>query len=162
MLIQTIKDTLADLQNVLGQLDNSIYVQPCAALSQSTIGAHTRHIIEMFQCLIEHYPSGVVDYDLRKRDFRIQTELEMAQWSLQEIANQLGLPNKSLLLKQTFEGKALSIATNFHRELLYNLEHCIHHEALIKVALLEFQAVEVDDSFGVARSTIAYRKQCAQ
>ncbi|MEN9336725.1 MAG: hypothetical protein RLZZ500_1712 [Bacteroidota bacterium] len=162
MFIQTIKTTLSGLEQVIIQLDDPFFVQPCEALSQSTIGEHTRHIIEMFQCLLDQYDTGVIDYDLRKRDKRIQTDSKVAQRSLQRILEQLVLPNKSLLLRQSFEGKTISIATNFHRELLYNLEHCVHHQALIKVALLQFEALEVDATFGVARSTLDYRKQCAQ
>lgn len=162
MLIQSIHSTLAAFRQVIAQLDNTTYAQPCIALSQATIGEHTRHSIEMFQCLLDHYTSGVVDYDARKRDNRIQTDVTVAQQCLEALATQLVLPNKSLLLKQSFEGITLSIATNFHRELVYNLEHCIHHQALIKVALLEFKALEVDEEFGVARSTLNYRKQCAQ
>jgi hypothetical protein len=41
------------------------------------------------------------------------------------------------------------------------LEHCIHHQALIKVAVLQ-SAIFCEWKFGVARSTIEYRKQCAQ
>jgi hypoxanthine-guanine phosphoribosyltransferase len=48
------------------------------------------------------------------------------------------------------------------RELLYNLEHCIHHQALIKVVVLQSSTVFVNDNFGVASSTIEYRNRCAQ
>ena len=65
-------------------------------------------------------------------------------------------------LQQIVDGEELLIETNYNRELLYNLEHCIHHQALIKVALLQSESITVDANFGVARSTIEYRNQCAQ
>ena len=60
------------------------------------------------------------------------------------------------------DGVAIKIDSNYYRELLYNLEHCIHHQALIKVAVLKNENLKVDANFGVARSTIEYRKQCVQ
>ena len=52
--------------------------------------------------------------------------------------------------------------TNYYREIAYNLEHTIHHMALIRVGLRELGDIAVDDSYGVASSTLKYRKQCAQ
>lgn len=91
----------------------------------------------------------------------IKTKLQ-AQEAIVSLLRQLDKPNKSLELQQTIEGEAISISTNYYRELVYNLEHCIHHQALIKVALLQLNHVTIDENFGVARSTIEYRKQCAQ
>ena len=47
-------------------------------------------------------------------------------------------------------------------ELIYNLEHSIHHQALIKVAVLKNSAIQLSENFGVAKSTIEYRNQCVQ
>ena len=70
--------------------------------------------------------------------------------------------NKTVVLQQIIDGEELRIDSNYFRELLYNLEHCIHHQALIKVAVLQLEHLQIDADFGVARSTIEYRKQCAQ
>ena len=67
-----------------------------------------------------------------------------------------------MTLRQVIDGEELRIDSNYFRELLYNLEHCIHHQALIKVAILQLGHLHVNENFGVARSTIEYRKQCAQ
>jgi hypothetical protein len=44
-------------------LSQTEYSNSCAELSNATIGEHTRHIIEMFQCLENQYDLGVVNYD---------------------------------------------------------------------------------------------------
>lgn len=67
-----------------------------------------------------------------------------------------------MFLEQFIDGLTMRIQSNYYRELLYNLEHCVHHQALIKVAVLQFENILIDDNFGVARSTIEYRKQCVQ
>ena len=162
MLVPSIKNTLNELSDLLSQLSNQDYTCPCHGLSNATIGEHTRHIIEMFQCLEKQYDEGIINYDDRKRDCRIQTDTDFARETIISVLNQLDKSNKKLQLQQFVDGESLLIDTNYNRELLYNLEHCIHHQALIKVAVLQNDAIVIDQNFGVARSTIEYKKQCAQ
>ncbi len=162
MLIPSIKNTLNELSSLLTQLSIEDYTNPCRGLSNATIGEHTRHIIEMFQCLENQYEVGIINYDDRKRDYLIQTDTEFAKKTIVEVIQTLEKPNKNITLQQVVDGEELNIESNYHRELLYNLEHCIHHQALIKVAVLQLEHLEIDENFGVARSTIEYRKQCAQ
>ncbi|MFZ4679139.1 MAG: DinB family protein [Flavobacterium sp.] len=162
MLNSSIYKTLNELSELLSQLSNEDFSKPCPALSNSSIGEHTRHVIEMFQCLEKQYDLGVVNYDKRKRDQYIQTDTLFAKQSIDLILNQLDKPNKFIQLQQFIDGEEILIESNYHRELLYNLEHCIHHQALIKVAVLQLENILVNDNFGVACSTIEFRKQCAQ
>ncbi|TDP57789.1 DinB family protein [Flavobacterium dankookense] len=162
MLIASITKTLNELLDLLSQISDTDYSCPCHQLSNATIGEHTRHSIEMFQCLESQYENGIVNYDIRKRDHLIQTNTDFAQKCILQILNQIEKPNKSLQLQQIVDGEELLIDTNYNRELLYNLEHCIHHQALIKVAVIQSETIKIDENFGVARSTIEYRKQCAQ
>lgn len=162
MLIPAIYKTLNELSGLLSQLSNDDYCAPCQDLSNATIGEHTRHIIEMFQCLLNQYDTDVINYDKRKRDDLIQTNTAFAKNSIDAILARVDKPNKKLQLQQIVDGEELLIESNYQRELLYNLEHCIHHQALIKVAILQLKTIEIDENFGVARSTIEYRKQCAQ
>ncbi len=162
MLIPAIQKTLLELSDLVSKLSNEEYCFPCYDLSNATIGEHTRHIIEMFQCLENQYSNGVVNYDNRKRDYLIQTNTAFAKECIESVLNQIDKPNKNLQLQQIVDGEELLIESNYHRELLYNLEHCIHHQALIKVAIIQSATIEIDENFGVARSTIEYRKQCVQ
>jgi hypothetical protein len=162
MLIPAIFKALNELSVLVSQLSNEDYCSPCHDLSNATIGEHTRHIIEMFQCLENQYETGIVNYDHRKRDYRIQTNTAFAKDCIDTILNQVDKPNKNLQLQQIFDDEELLIDSNYDRELLYNLEHCIHHQALIKVAIIQSKTIEIDENFGVARSTIEYRNQCAQ
>ena len=162
MLIASINKTLNELLDLLSQISDSDYSCPCRDLSNATIGEHTRHIIEMFQCLENQYKNGIVNYDIRKRDYLIQTNTDFARECILQILNQIEKPNKSIQLQQIVDGSTLLIDSNYNRELLYNLEHCIHHQALIKVAIIQSATIKIDENFGVARSTIEYRKQCAQ
>ena len=162
MLLKSISYNLDELTNLLDQLSDKDYSQTCEELSDATIGEHVRHIIEMFYCLQNSYDSGVVNYDNRKRNKRIQTETEYAKQCIFGIKLGFKNENKILYLEQITDGNQFKIQSNYYRELLYNLEHCIHHQALIKVAVLQRKDVSLNENFGVARSTIEYRKQCVQ
>ncbi|WP_298146936.1 DinB family protein [Flavobacterium sp.] len=162
MMFSAVDAGLDNLLFVLEQLDNVAYTARNTSLSEATIGEHTRHIIEMFQCLEQAYITAEVHYDNRKRDLLLQTSVAAAIEAIKGLKVSLLKEDKLLSLVQTVDGQNLNIATNYQRELLYNYEHCIHHQALIKVALLGIKNIDIPESFGVARSTIAYRQQCAQ
>ncbi len=162
MLIPSLNKALNELTSLLNQISNDDYTSQCKELSNSTIGEHTRHIIEMFQCLENQYESGLVNYDKRNRDYRIQTDTAFAIECIESVKNQLTKDNKKIVLQQIVDEEQLIIESNYFRELLYNLEHCTHHQALIKVAVLKLEHLQIDANFGVAQSTIEFRKQCAQ
>ncbi|WP_281322724.1 DinB family protein [Flavobacterium aestivum] len=162
MLIPSINNSLDELVDLLNQLSEKEYSKSCYELSGASIGEHTRHIVEMFQCLNQNYDSGTVNYDKRERNVLIQTNTDFAIQKIFDVKNSIQKENKELELEQMIDGTAIKIQSNYYRELLYNLEHCIHHQALIKVAILKFENVAVHENFGVARSTVEYRKQCVQ
>jgi hypothetical protein len=162
MLVPSIISSLNQLLRLLEEIADAEYTTPCTFLSNSSIGEHTRHIVEMFQCLEDCYDCGLVNYDNRKRNKIIETETVFAISQIRMVQNSLEKGNKKIDILQIIDGKEIRIESNYHRELLYNLEHCIHHQALIKVAVLQSASVTIDENFGVARSTIEYRIQCAQ
>jgi hypothetical protein len=164
-LQQAVNNVFVQLGETIRQLTPAAYVQPCTNLVNNTIGQHVRHIIELFQCLENGYPEGVVNYENRKRDAAIETDKELALQLLQTIYSNLGRPDKHLVLSACYDDHStepLSITTNYFREIAYNLEHTIHHMALIRVGINEVSAIELPENFGVASSTVKHRNQCAQ
>ena len=87
MLLPSIHHSLQELNDLLEQISDADYAHPCHELSNATIGEHTRHIIEMFQCLNAQYETGVVNYDQRQRNKLIQTNSEFAIAQIKEIQN---------------------------------------------------------------------------
>ena len=162
MLIQSVKNNLSENIDLLRQLTNEEFTQQNPELSNATIGEHMRHIIELFGCLLENYDYGLINYDDRKRDVLLQTDKNEAIAIIEKYRSELDKPNKSLSLTHNCFSDKEMVETNYFRELLYNLEHSIHHQALIKVALYRLPQIKISDSFGIASSTLEYRKQCAQ
>ena len=164
-LQQTVKNVFVQLSESLARLTDEQYVQPSKTLFNATIGQHVRHIIELFICLDKGYETGLVNYEKRKRDLLIETNKEFASELLQKVYTALEKPNKKLLLESNYDEhseEGITVITNYYREIIYNLEHTVHHMALIRVGINEISTISVPDGFGVASSTIKYRKACVQ
>lgn len=161
-MLQASINTLQLFEQVLRQLEPEQYTASHELLAHASIGQHSRHIIELYQCLLKGYESGRVCYDKRERDIRIETDLDFALETIEVISAGLDRPNRSMNLILEGEDGPCTIETNYDREVLYNLEHAIHHHALMKVALIPMDSVDVPVEFGVAPSTLAFRKSCAQ
>jgi hypothetical protein len=164
-LIKSIQNVFLQLHGSLKMLNDDQYKQPVAALFGATIGAHTRHIIEMFQCLEQGYEAGLVNYELRKRDSNIETSREFAINLLHKVYESLNKADKAMQLHATYNDDSdelMIFNTNYYREVAYNLEHTIHHMALIRVGINQISNVTLPDGFGVASSTIKHKKSCAQ
>ncbi|WP_432328481.1 hypothetical protein ACRQ5D_04370 [Mucilaginibacter sp. P25] len=141
------------------------YTQPVKLLSQSSIGQHTRHILEFFIELNKGYETGMVDYDKRVRNKAIEADKDFAVTTIRQVEANVQKPDKQLLLQAEYgEGEAHSaqVFSNYYRELVYNLEHTVHHMALIRIGVNAVSDVVIPDEFGVAASTLKYRKACAQ
>lgn len=161
------------VRNVFGQLAASLcqlspeeYPRPCIVLSGNTVGQHVRHIIELFQELENGYERGIVNYEKRKRDKTLENNTQLACQTLSRIGEWLDKPDKPLLLEAVYDdpaGVPLSITTNYYREIAYNLEHTIHHMALIRIGVHEInENLLLPEEYGIASATVKYRRQCAQ
>ncbi|MCM5530463.1 hypothetical protein [Parasegetibacter sp. NRK P23] len=153
------------LNHLLQHLPAHHYKQACHTLMGASIGQHTRHIIEMMQCLAEGYLSGTVNYENRKRDLLLETCIQTAKDTLGKIEASLPSQDKAIQLEVRYHPDSQEhtvIQTNYFRELIYNIEHAIHHMAQIRTGVQEVAPIELPSSFGVASSTLKYREQCAQ
>lgn len=164
-LKEPISNLLEQLQYVLDGLTNEQYAQPVKILSGSTTGQHTRHILEFFIELNQGYLSGIVNYDKRLRNRMIETDKDFAVQTLRKIEAGLDKPDRELLLHAEYadhDAEPIPVFTNYLRELVYNLEHMVHHMALIRIGVNAVADLEIPESFGVAASTLKFRKACAQ
>ena len=165
LLKQPIQTVFVQLSESLIRLTKEEYTQPSNILFNASIGQHVRHIIELFLCLEKGYEAGLVNYEKRKRDYTIETDKDFASQLLKDIYHRLERPDRELVLEaEDYEDNSsiVCIQTNYYREVAYNLEHTIHHMALIRVGITEVSAIGLPQEFGVAYSTLKHRQQCAQ
>jgi uncharacterized damage-inducible protein DinB len=153
--------------DLLRTLDDDCYTHTQVPLYPSSIGAHLRHGLEHYMSFLAGVDAGRIDYDARKRDLRIATSRAYATETSQGIIEglkQLPLEDRSLLVKmdcdqQTEEEEVPWSVSSVKRDLQYLQAHTIHHYALIAL-ILRLQGHEPGADFGVAPSTLRYRKQC--
>lgn len=162
------QENLNEIKKVLLQLTDEQYRFSSTTLFGATIGQHVRHILEFYQSVFKGLEKKVINYDRRERNLLIENNANYAIEIIEIINAQLAINNEDevLYLEGNFcaDGcQDLKIQTSFYRELAYCLEHSIHHQALIKIGLMEIECLSfVDDTFGLAPATIRYRKLCAQ
>lgn len=153
------------LRNVLMQLSDEQFKQPVPILFNASIGQHVRHIIELFEELNEGSKTGLVNYDNRKRDYLLENSLESALGRLSDIPTLCAQANKPLALAGNYsvvDDETMLVQSNYYRELIYNIEHTVHHMALIRVAVNQISDIILPQEFGIAVSTIRHKKACVQ
>lgn len=158
ILFAETKVTLSQLAKVIEKLSNEEFSAKIVLLSNSSIGEHTRHIIELYIQLFRGYDFKLINYDERDRENILQTNVISAISKLNLIIEHIERDNTELDISTLYNGHQFKIKSNYYREVLYNLEHCIHHQAIIKIGLICLEKNIVNNSFGVAKSTLDFRK----
>lgn len=161
LLQQTNQHILSQLRDLLTAVPDEAYSCPLALLHGSSVGQHIRHTLEFYQCLYEQSPLGFVDYDARNRNLRLETDVAFSGFFVEQLSTWLNQPIEDVHLSMHvfFGPDRQEVKTTLMRELVYMAEHAVHHFAIIKIALKEeFPEIELSPDFGVAFSTINYRK----
>jgi uncharacterized damage-inducible protein DinB len=164
-LITACRDILDQLTGMLAQIRDEDYSRGSVALSGSSIGQHLRHTLEFFVCLENGFEKGVINYDKRSHDKSIETDKTIALVTIERVYNFLQDVDldKPLHLEVNYnieQDETETLNTTGKRELVYNIEHAVHHMALIKIGIRELAPyVELNKEFGVAASTIRYNEK---
>lgn len=158
MIIQQLSEQITVLKELLISLSDQQYTQKISFLSDASIGAHSRHIIELIKCLTNGYPIGKVDYINRERNILIEQNKAIALAELDSLMLQINRADKKmkLLSEAQQNDQTFFVDSTYYREIEYNKEHTIHHLALIRVGLREMNLTLVNESIGVAHATLKY------
>jgi uncharacterized damage-inducible protein DinB len=163
-MTNTAINILNQLKDLLIKFDTNEYKKELKILNGSSIGQHTRHIIEFFLCLIDQAPSGTVNYDLRVRNMDIENDNSVAVKEIEKIISSINQLSSAatpidLVTSEGFDSPQ-TMTSSLGREIWYNVEHAIHHMAIIRMTLShQFPTLEVKKEFGVAISTLKYRAE---
>ena len=164
-LTRACTDLLAQLTNLVSAISEKDFSTPSPALGKSTIGQHIRHTLEFFICFQNGFQHGVVNYDKRAHDRLIESDRSIALNAISQIAGFVTSldHNKSLKLEVGYDLTSesfIAIETNALRELVYNIEHTVHHMAIIKIGIREVAPyIHLPNDFGIAASTIRHREK---
>ena len=130
--------------------------------NKSGIGRHFRHIIEHYFSLLDE-KDGLVDYDARERNLRLENDREFMISSMREVSESLTKLRLADLDKRIKvrsnegigeEQSPLSEST-IRRELQFLISHTVHHYALIGL-ILKTMGFEPSPDLGVAPSTLKH------
>jgi hypothetical protein len=155
---------LGQLASLIHEIEVKDFAKPSEALSKSTVGQHLRHTLEFFICFEQGFQNGIINYDKRAHDKLIEDDKFVA---LDTIANITAFVqnlnvNKPLKLEVGYDlskEEFVTIDTNATRELVYNIEHAVHHMAIIKIGVREVAPyIKLPFDFGVAASTVRYKE----
>jgi hypothetical protein len=155
---------LTQLTDLVNQLSEQDFVRPIDSLGRSTIGQHLRHTLEFFICLEQGFEAGLINYDKRAHDKLIESDKFIALSTLGKINDFIASQpeDKALKLEAGYDldkEEFVTIDTNFLRELVYNIEHAVHHMAIMKIGIREIApGVKLPHDFGIAASTIRYHE----
>jgi len=161
---QATKEILDQLRDLAEKLTQEDFTRPLAVLLESSIGMHYRHIIEFYEVMISGAVKGEINYDNRKHDPELEQSREKCLERLGRIRKVLALePGMNLKLSGSYTMESdtmFTLPTILERELVYNIEHAIHHMAIIRIALQhEFPDLSVSTAFGYAYSTLKHIKK---
>ncbi|MEE8525275.1 MAG: DinB family protein [Thermoanaerobaculia bacterium] len=150
---------------MLRVLDDEVYGRPALG-GRASAGAHLRHVVDYYKCFLGGLAGRRIDYDARQRDPDIESSTEVAGASIAEIvagleklaAADAGTAVEVKVDAAAAQGSGLVWSrSSVGRELQFLLSHTVHHYALIAMTLRS-AAIELGDEFGVAPSTIEYRR----
>lgn len=131
----------------------------------SRLGNHVRHVVDHFEALRQGITSGVIDYNRRDRGNAIETSIVMGVTAIEDIVKILepghslyNLPDSRLSVISEIDSQqtiSQQFDSTLRRELLYLINHTIHHTAYIKLQLKNY-AIELPDDIGIAPGTATF------
>ncbi len=158
-----------ELETLLQQIEDADYWVPSEPPNDPTIGAHVRHSLEHFVCLLRGIPERMIDYDQRERRVDWERSRSRALLAVAELRAGLRHAFDAVLFDEPVkvrgclspgpEGR-FELASNAGRELHYSAVHCLHHMAVIGL-LARRRGICVDDRFGKAPATLLH-ESCAR
>ena len=167
MLIRALVTLLNSVTPLLEQMPGPLYSTKGVIPGSNSIGAHIRHIYDHLDMLIAGVPEGVVDYDARRRDPRIEVDPQYAVqrivegvYSLESLWVTTSSTEPLAVRAQTSESSEavrVRVSTTLERECLYLWQHTIHHFSVISM-LARAAGVPVPEGLGVTPATLSFMK----
>jgi len=164
-ITRSVEDVLKQGLFLLDSLDSEAYARSAVGGFGGSIGEHYRHVIEHFTCLLAGIREGYVNYDARKRDRSIETDIEYAHAVTEALIDDFKrLPwdvfQKWVHVTYTVAyntEEVESVLSNVSREIVFCVGHAVHHYAIIRLLCAQ-AAIAMPSGFGVAPSTLRHAR----
>lgn len=164
-ITRSVEDVLKQGLFLLNSLDREAYTRPATGGFGGSIGEHYRHVVEHFSSLLAGVRDGRVDYDSRKRDRAIESDIEYARAVTEALIDDFKrLPwdvfQKWVQVTYTVAyntDEVESVPSNVSREIVFCVGHAVHHYAIIRLLCAQSE-IEMPFGFGVAPSTLRHSR----
>ena len=162
-LTSSVREVLEQGLVFLGRLSNEVYARPLGGVFTGSLGAHYRHILEHFLCLIEGIRTGEVNYDQRRRDPLLETSFMQARLVTEKLMDEFCDLSPDSLQQECLvsyrvgygDGGEEAVPSNVAREIMFCVGHAIHHYAILKL-LCAGAGIDLPYEFGIAPSTLKH------
>ena len=162
-LISSAETVLEQGCALLRTVSHENYSRQQSGPAGASIGAHYRHVLDHFLCLIEGLWDLEINYDKRARNPELEQSAEAALAATQDLIGALrAIPPEILRRECTViysvgygEAGSDAVKSNVAREIMFCVGHAIHHYAILKL-LCAVAGVELPYEFGVAPSTLKH------
>jgi hypothetical protein len=163
-LLRAAQETLLQGLELLAATGAVQYKRVLGPPFEASIGQHYRHVIEHYDCLCRGLEIDVVNYDARKRDVELETNVSKAMDRTCNILDalvsldpsELERPCKSVQSLGYTAAEPLAVRSNIGRELAYCIAHSVHHFAIIRLICAAVE-VNLPAHFGFAPSTLKHK-----
>ena len=165
MLLAAVEDVLQQGCTFLDLVGDENYVRPLDGPLSASLGAHYRHTLDYFLCLIEGIRAGRINYDERCRNSMIENSVSFARQVTQELMEEFRHLSPEVLQHECFviysvgyEDAGLEEArSNLARETMFCVGHAIHHYSVLRL-LCAGLGLRLPYEFGIAPSTLKHRE----
>jgi len=153
---------LCQLADLLERTSDDIYVHRPGHVS-GAIGAHVRHVLDHVKVLVERPVLRCLTYDHRERDTAIEQDRRRGIEALRDAGEAVRVmeqpEDEPLVLEALVEHgqPPVAVVTSLAREVVFALQHTIHHQAIIAL-LLHHDGVATPSRFGYAPATPGARE----
>lgn len=125
------------------------------------IGPHVRHVIDHFRAFRVGIKSGTVNYNVRRRECALERRSDLGREAIDSLITWLqtltatDIPVTVESEISCLQTENAQLQSNTDRELLYLINHTIHHAAYAALLLRRYGVIP-DASVGYAPATASY------
>ena len=159
MLQQNNCSLLRRYLTIIESINDHQYTLDNQHLFNSSIGAHTRHVLDHYQAFMDGLPVGHIDYDARARVSDIELSRHVAIEKINStIARLAQIDNDDRVLLVSMDVGMSEVKKNepqrstVGRELVFLHGHLIHHEALVAFILRALNISLADNNIKGAKN----------
>jgi len=167
MLRKALSSCLGQVETILDLIEQGPGERARMTYRDRFLGKHIRHIVDHVLAFKAAQASGLLDYDRRNRGSDIETDWTAARQFLDSVREWLSQGEGQcvpLRVKSEIDCQA-SVSelfeSNSDRELLYLINHTIHHIAFMRL-LMEQEGYQLPEHIGLAPSTASYLREMEQ